>query len=819
MQRLMTKVLEETKSKETALEAHLQLETELENLTSSLFTEANRMVAVERFARARAEEKMKTLEESAVDMAGMFGELQVNLRDKVEKFEEKDGEVGDLRRRLALANGGVVTPIEEKEVDPFDNTGVLFSDGNSVTAASNALNNVMSSPTAPIGSPSLGSSSSNNNRRSSSSTQHIISIPHTLTTVMPYQEFLSFITYLRQLRITVLTKPLDHPSGFPNAYVTNNTTLTSRSFSSHPISSSTLPNSTSTTSPIASTSNIPAPPTPAQLLSSYLPLSSHLSQPFLKRCLNEDTDPTLRLDLSPGLGFLSRRTISSSILDGNLIIEPIIYGAKINSSNCTMCGCDLTRWWRGDGEMIFSGREERDAANALMASNISGSGSSNSSGNGEGSGLGISSTSHAGRTVKNVGGSMLKVLGASASSWGFSSSGMGRKGSASGTSSPSVVITPLSPSQPPSTTTSTTITEGETPTISVSASTPPSSLPVPLPSLSTPLSTSSTSTAFSFPILTSQQIHLFRSSETSTTRYAICPTYCLSRLRSVCEFWNYVRVVERGLLLEEGFRFAGRERKRSFRKEKKEAERKEQEEREREKVDGEEEIVATFAGADEETEEEEKKEVDAEREVAVLPVEVSEEKKESSSAEGEETIPTSIPTINESITASPISNPEASVSTTSLTSSTSGSSSKLISKPTIPPRRSGTRPQTPVLPLSSSSLTEGLTSTSSVNLLPTEDTTTTTTTNAPASPIIGTTSTSSSTTVTTLSTLKPKLPPRRLNKKISSSTLTVTGGGGSPGGGNGGGIIDSSAGWEDRCWTEVVRLKEKMFWSRITGSE
>ena len=68
MRGLMTKVLEETKERETAVEAHGKLETEIENLTSSLFTEANRMVAVERFARSRAEEKMRSLEESAAEI-------------------------------------------------------------------------------------------------------------------------------------------------------------------------------------------------------------------------------------------------------------------------------------------------------------------------------------------------------------------------------------------------------------------------------------------------------------------------------------------------------------------------------------------------------------------------------------------------------------------------------------------------------------------------------------------------------------------------------------------------------------------------------
>ncbi|KPV74956.1 uncharacterized protein RHOBADRAFT_2766, partial [Rhodotorula graminis WP1] len=64
MQRLMTKVMEETKNRETAVQAQTALETEIESLTSNLFTEANKMVAFERVARARAEEKMRSFEEA-----------------------------------------------------------------------------------------------------------------------------------------------------------------------------------------------------------------------------------------------------------------------------------------------------------------------------------------------------------------------------------------------------------------------------------------------------------------------------------------------------------------------------------------------------------------------------------------------------------------------------------------------------------------------------------------------------------------------------------------------------------------------------------
>lgn len=44
---------------------------------------------------------------------------------------------------------------------------------------------------------------------------------------------------------------------------------------------------------------------------------------FFKRSIAEDIEPTLRLDAAPGLNWLSRRNILSSIYDGSIKIEPI----------------------------------------------------------------------------------------------------------------------------------------------------------------------------------------------------------------------------------------------------------------------------------------------------------------------------------------------------------------------------------------------------------------------------------------------------------------------------------------------------------------
>ncbi|KAF2214497.1 hypothetical protein CERZMDRAFT_37859, partial [Cercospora zeae-maydis SCOH1-5] len=57
---------------------------------------------------------------------------------------------------------------------------------------------------------------------------------------------------------------------------------------------------------------------------------------FYKRVVTEDIEPTLRLDLAPGLSFLSRRTVLASLVAGTLNVEP--YPQNKHYFACTLCG-------------------------------------------------------------------------------------------------------------------------------------------------------------------------------------------------------------------------------------------------------------------------------------------------------------------------------------------------------------------------------------------------------------------------------------------------------------------------------------------------
>lgn len=59
---------------------------------------------------------------------------------------------------------------------------------------------------------------------------------------------------------------------------------------------------------------------------------------FYKRALPEDIEPTLRLDLAPGLSWLARRTVLNSMCEGSLVVEPMPASAKLQIFSCALCG-------------------------------------------------------------------------------------------------------------------------------------------------------------------------------------------------------------------------------------------------------------------------------------------------------------------------------------------------------------------------------------------------------------------------------------------------------------------------------------------------
>ena len=87
------------------------------------------------------------------------------------------------------------------------------------------------------------------------------------------------------------------------------------------------------------TPNLPAS-TNSSLSSRDVPVSGTplKETSFYKRALTEDIEPTLRLDSSPGLSWLARRTVINSMCEGKLIVEPTPSAARLYYPPCSLCG-------------------------------------------------------------------------------------------------------------------------------------------------------------------------------------------------------------------------------------------------------------------------------------------------------------------------------------------------------------------------------------------------------------------------------------------------------------------------------------------------
>lgn len=59
---------------------------------------------------------------------------------------------------------------------------------------------------------------------------------------------------------------------------------------------------------------------------------------FYKRALTEDIEPTLRLDLAPGLSWLGKRNTLTAVCEGTLVVEPMPSSTKNYAFPCSLCG-------------------------------------------------------------------------------------------------------------------------------------------------------------------------------------------------------------------------------------------------------------------------------------------------------------------------------------------------------------------------------------------------------------------------------------------------------------------------------------------------
>ena len=286
--KLRAELAKEHAAREEAEKARKQTDAELESLTTALFEEANTMVAA-------ARKDTEAVEKRNSQLKGQISDTELLLASQQEQLQDLKLTMGRMSER----------------------------GDNDTTAGRNSI------PSTPIGS----SAAMFDAMQLSPNASHIADIPpehplyfsQLLTPVLrsDIPAYLDFQDLLQSAR-----KAMGHSRG-PSG---NN--------SSGGLSSSSQTNLASTSSPSlpgAFSFSTNSSPQSTSYASTAPPLKD---SKFYKRSLVEDIEPTLRLDLAPGLSFLSRRTVLSSLLQGSMVVEPFMPQTKFYGPifSCALCG-------------------------------------------------------------------------------------------------------------------------------------------------------------------------------------------------------------------------------------------------------------------------------------------------------------------------------------------------------------------------------------------------------------------------------------------------------------------------------------------------
>jgi Rab guanine nucleotide exchange factor SEC2 len=278
------------------------MEQELETLTSALFQEANKMVADAR--------KEKEVSDKKVD------QLKSQIRDTEVLLESQQEQLVDLK--------GV---LEKMTSEPGDN--------DSITRGSS---NAPSSPTAPVHDRMSRMFESAHFHPPDNAEEvipdHPLHFSHIIQPVLrtDINAFEDFTTVLRAAKAA---------SPAPSR-------VASGSYGSLNILSNGPSGSSTPQSPSPYSTN------PALRINNSSPRSSAIGMPPLpllretkmfKRALVEDIEPTLRLDIAPGVSWMVRRAVLNSLIDGSLVVEPmppppVKFRGPVNS--CALCGENRT---------------------------------------------------------------------------------------------------------------------------------------------------------------------------------------------------------------------------------------------------------------------------------------------------------------------------------------------------------------------------------------------------------------------------------------------------------------------------------------------
>jgi Rab guanine nucleotide exchange factor SEC2 len=292
---LTRRLLEESKNRVQAENDKVKIEQELETLTAKLFEEANNLVASARRENKALEKRNDQLQNRLEDTETLLQSQQDQLSELkavMQRMQESDNQLAPAIPNL------VGKPSRESLGLPAQLSPLRITSGNAPDTDS-VLDSAKSTEPSPLS---------------------FFVRPRYRYDTPAYSDFRSFVRVSHAI-VQPRQSSGSYPSTFPGPgsafYIT---TSFAGSGKDSPPPSSRNPSVSNSYSPNT---------TERQPLKEWR---------FVKRCITEDIDPTLRLDIAPGLSWIARRSVQSAILDGTLIIEPTPANSIMLTYACTLCG-------------------------------------------------------------------------------------------------------------------------------------------------------------------------------------------------------------------------------------------------------------------------------------------------------------------------------------------------------------------------------------------------------------------------------------------------------------------------------------------------
>jgi chemotaxis protein histidine kinase CheA len=310
--KLLSRLTQEKKARESIELEKRKIEQELENLTAALFEEANKMVIS---AKEEARKEQEAIQRKNDQLKSQLSDTELLLKSQQEQLAELKQVMEQMT--VEQDEGTALTAPSSPGLGRYE-TGEEespTSDGSSQSGVMDAV---------PASYPT--------------SFTHLLQ-PVLRTDLASYEDFVSLIRFAR--------KPSSRPpSGTHSGF---------GALGMGPVAGASAPASNASTTSVSTTGTISAagspqtPNTPASALSTgSIPSVGQLTPlkdtKFYKRVLAEDVEPTLRLDTAPGLSWLARRSVVAAMTDGSLVVEPVpttgslVAITKPQFFPCSLCG-------------------------------------------------------------------------------------------------------------------------------------------------------------------------------------------------------------------------------------------------------------------------------------------------------------------------------------------------------------------------------------------------------------------------------------------------------------------------------------------------